>query len=369
MTGRHSRTPDEHLLDDATGDRRSPSANPDVAGIGLWLNRSGATHICDEASLTLIREEIRRRGAHTGLTTEAVERMAAAASELGHNQLRHAGGGLMAVRAAARGAVAGLEVVATDAGPGIANPAAALAGPVHPSTAPGTSLGVGLSAARRLTDEMDLDVRTGEGTAIAVRSFAAPVPASEVAVLGRMAPGELVSGDDAVILRDSAGTLTVAVIDGVGHGPLARDAARDAVQVIRRRSDAPLVNILRACDEELRTTRGAVATLARLDPTTSRLTLAGVGNVSAALYQPGDTRRFTGMANVLGGRLRGRRPRVEHLDLSPHGTLILFSDGLVSRADLAHEPETLRTPPMAVAQRMLERFSRDDDDALVMVIR
>lgn len=336
---------------------------------GAWLDRSSATRILDAASISLVREEIRGRGADAGLAPETIERLAAAASELGHNQLRHAGGGLMAVRAAARGSVNGLEVVATDGGPGIADPAAALAGQDPPRTAPDTSLGVGLSAARRLTDEMDLDVRVGEGTAIALRSFAAPVPASEVAVLGRMAPGETISGDDAVIVRDAAGVLTAAVVDGVGHGPLARDAARAATRAIQSRSEAPLPEILTACDEALRTTRGAVATLARLDPASARLCLAGVGNVTAAIYQPGGARRFAGMASVLGGRARPRRAREEHIDLPAHGILILFSDGLVSRADLADEPETLRRHPIVVAQRMLERFSRGDDDALVMVVR
>src|SRR6185503_17311143 len=104
-----------------------------------------------------------------------VESLAAAASELAHNQLAHAMRGHIALRAVDRAGVPGLEVIAADAGPGIADPARALRG--EPRRA--GSLGVGLSAAQRLSHEMDLDVRGGEGTCVRLRRFAAPVARRE----------------------------------------------------------------------------------------------------------------------------------------------------------------------------------------------
>jgi len=171
--------------------------------------------VVDEAAVSLVRQEIRRRGPLAGLTTESVESLAAAASELAHNQLAHAVRGHVALRAVDRGDVPGLEVIAADAGPGIDDPATALRGLPRTSG----SLGVGLSAAHRLSDEMDIDIRRGEGTCVRLRRFATPVARSEVAILSRRCEGETVCGDDAIALRTGAGSPPAAL-------PCATPAAR-----------------------------------------------------------------------------------------------------------------------------------------------
>jgi hypothetical protein len=47
---------------------------------------------------------------------------------------------------------------------------------------------------------------------------------------------------------------------------------------------------------------------------------------------------------------------------------VLFSDGVRSRVDLAGELDLLREHPVVVAQRVVERFGRPDDDVLVLVV-
>lgn len=318
----------------------------------------------DEASVSLVRQEVRLRGRLAGLDEHAIESMAAAASELGHNHLRHAARGHVAVRPIDRGSVPGLEVIAADAGPGIADPVRALSG--EPRRA--GSLGVGLSAARGLSHEMDLDVRAGEGTCVRIRRFAAPVSRREVAVLSRPTEGESVSGDDALAIEISGGLL-LAVADGLGHGELARAASAAAMDVIRAAPALTPAELLATCGPALRSTRGAVAAIAWLEPGGKAVTIASAGNVTGLVYGPRSAHRALGNPHVLGSPHRPPRFDEQRMELDSHRTIVLFSDGVSARADLSDEPDTLRQPPIAVAQRLVERFGRRDDDIMVMVAR
>jgi hypothetical protein len=87
------------------------------------------------------------------------------------------------------------------------------------------------------------------------------------------------------------------------------------------------------------------------------------------VYSAQKAQRTLGNAYVLGSPQTAPRFHEQRFALEPHHTVVLFSDGIVSRADLSDEPETLRQPPIAVAQRLAERFGRSDDDALVLVAR
>jgi anti-sigma regulatory factor (Ser/Thr protein kinase) len=329
-----------------------------------WLDGLDPIPVVDEASVSLVRQEVRQRGLTAGLDAQGVESLAAAASELGHNQLRYAARGNIAVRAIDRGGVTGLEVIAADAGPGIADPARALRGEPRASG----SLGVGLSAAHRLSHEMDLDVRGGEGTCVRLRRFAAPVARREVAILSRPCVGESICGDDALAI-ESAGGLLLAVADGLGHGEPARVASAAAMDVIRAAPELTPAALLAACAPALRSTRGAVAAIARLEPDGTALTIAGAGNVTGMVYGPRSVQKTLGTAHVLGSALRTTRFDQQHIHLDAHRTIVLFSDGLSARADLSDEPDVLRQAPMAVAQRLLERFGRRDDDSMVLVAR
>ncbi len=335
-----------------------------VALLARWLDGLEAIPVVDEASVSLVRQEVRRRGPAAGLEAKAVESLAAAASELGHNQLRHAARGHIGLRSVDRGGVPGLEVIAADAGPGIADPAGALRGEPRPTG----SLGVGLSAAHRLSEEMDIEVRTGEGTCVRLRRFATPVTRREVAILSRTCLGESVCGDDALAIA-TGDDLLLAVADGLGHGEPARIASAAAIDVIGAAPSLGPTELLAACGPALRGTRGAVAAVALLEAGGRTLRIAGAGNVTGLVYGPQSAHRTLGNAHILGSPQRPPRFDEQRFSLETHRTVLLFSDGISSRADLADEPESLRLPPIAVAQRLVERFGRRDDDVLVLVVR
>jgi anti-sigma regulatory factor (Ser/Thr protein kinase) len=238
----------------------------ETALIDRWLGAPDVL-VVDEAAVAVARERVRAVGAGAGLSHELVETTALIASELLMNQLRHAAGGRFAVRVLERddGVAAGLEVIAADRGPGLSDPAAALAGrktragagaESGAAAAAGGSLGAGVAAVFRLADEVDVDVRVGEGTCFRARTLVtSPRQRAEVAIYGTACPGERVAGDDAAFVRTPGGVLLIAVADGLGHGPEARRAAAQAVAAACAVED--ISEMLREADRTLARARCA----------------------------------------------------------------------------------------------------------------
>jgi anti-sigma regulatory factor (Ser/Thr protein kinase) len=336
--------------------------------IDQWLAGAESTPMLDEASVVLLRQRVREEGIALGLSQVAVGSIVNVASELAHNQLAHARGGRIAIHAIERQGVRGLEIVAADRGVGIGSPTEAMNGRRAERTGPPASLGVGLAAAAELADEIDLDVRIGEGTCLWARKFAGPVARRRrVGIFGRPYPGEDESGDEGAFVRTD-GDLVVGVVDGLGHGGPAREASRAAVDTLRQNSHLEIERIVEGCHLALHGTRGAVMAIARVDDTDSSLRAAVVGDVSLVVEGPGTHRHVLSRPFLLGAR--GAKPKVviETASLAARDVVISFTDGISTRADVGADSDLLREHPIVIAHQIVERFARDNDDALVLVV-
>jgi serine/threonine-protein kinase RsbT len=101
--------------------------------------------------------------ARTAGFDETPSRMiATAVSELARNILKYAHAGEIRLRRVEGSRGRGIEVAATDGGPGIEDVDAAMSD--HFST--GETLGLGLPGVRRLMDEFSLESTPGEGTCV-----------------------------------------------------------------------------------------------------------------------------------------------------------------------------------------------------------
>jgi serine/threonine-protein kinase RsbT len=87
-----------------------------------------------------------------------------AASELARNAIEYGGGGKLRMRWLVNSLRQGLRMDFVDAGPGIANVEQAL----KDGYSTGGGLGLGLSGARRLMSEFELDSKPGQGTRVSV---------------------------------------------------------------------------------------------------------------------------------------------------------------------------------------------------------
>ena len=176
--------------------------------------------------------------------------------------------------------------------------------------------------------------------------------------------GEGRSGDVAVFAPCRRGAL-VAVIDGLGHGGLAADAAEAAAAVVRERVDDPPHDLLEACHRELRATRGAVMTLAWFDLDDGSLEWTGIGNVEARLIRA-NARPDSPV--VLGGVVGMNLPkaRLTTVALEPGDTIVLATDGVAADFSESIDPGARA---QQIADRVIERYGKGTDDALVAVVR
>jgi len=335
--------------------------------VSRWLgSNTQPIPIYDEASVSTARQRVRDVGQECGASRQLIESVALLASELTHNQLAHARQGYFAVRAIEQAGVIGLEVIAADMGPGLQ---AILFEPFRQASA-ANSLRAGLDGVFRIADEVDMDTRGGEGVCVIARKFEhASPPSWEVAIAGRPFPGEPISGDDGAWLH-SQEWLHAAVADGLGHGPEAREASHLAMQTFAENAGRSLEELLRTLNAKLIGTRGCALSLVRFNSESRNVECISAGDVHVHLYTGRDAHFFTSTPLIVGdSEFSKRKIRVEHASASPGSVLVMFTDGLHSRTTLKGELDLLRRPAIAIAQQLVQNFSRPNDDAMVLVAR
>jgi serine/threonine-protein kinase RsbT len=112
-----------------------------------------------------VRQQVRAVAAKSGLSLVDQTKLVTAASELARNALVHGGGGSARVDVVTSGTgKRGVRIGFTDDGPGIADVDQALTD----GWTSGGGLGLGLSGARRLVDEFELNSKPGSGTSVVV---------------------------------------------------------------------------------------------------------------------------------------------------------------------------------------------------------
>src|SRR6185312_17492503 len=121
----------------------------------------------------------------------------------------------------------------------------------------------------------------------------------------------------------------VAVIDGLGHGPLAADAAASAVEVIQENGKRKPAELLDLMHGALRATRGAAAAVAAIDHERALVQYAGVGNIAASIFRDGNSRSLISHNGIVGHEVR----KIQEFSYpwEPGSTLVMHSDGVSSR--------------------------------------
>lgn len=110
------------------------------------------------------RKQVRDELVALGFSLVDQTKMVTAASELARNTLRYGGGGRAEIERVEHAGKRGLRVSFIDDGPGIADHALALTD----GWTSGGGMGLGLSGARRLADEFELDSAPGRGTTVTI---------------------------------------------------------------------------------------------------------------------------------------------------------------------------------------------------------
>lgn len=199
-----------------------------------------------------------------------------------------------------------------------------------------------------------------------METISAPVVEYGVAKFALAGQGE--SGDHHIVRCKESGVL-IAAIDGLGHGEEAASAARVAADVFLADGNEPVISLVERCHEKLRTTRGAVLSVAYIDSTHALMTWLGVGNVQGVLVRA-DSKLGNAQETLLlrGGVVGAQLPPLQAMMLPVRrgDTVYFVTDGV--RSDFARSLTTLENPQRA-AERILSHYRTGNDDALVLVTR
>jgi anti-sigma regulatory factor (Ser/Thr protein kinase) len=323
--------------------------------------------VADPAQPAEARRAATAMAQQLGFDESGAGRVALVATEAATNLVKHAGGGEIVLQTVVGAERRGIELLALDKGPGIANLNESMRDGVSTSGTRGTGLG----AIARVADAHDIYSRPESGTAVLARFWGA----SE----GRLAPGgitvggirvprqgERVCGDRWSMRRRLRG-VSILVADGLGHGPEAAAASREIARVFLERPDEGPAATLHVAHDALRSTRGAAAAIAAIDAERGVVTFGGVGNIAGTVLN-GDTRRNMVSHNgILGHQMRTVREFT--YPWGHEAMLVLHSDGLVTHWSLDAYPGIAARDPSLVAGVLYRDFTRGRDDITVVVVK
>jgi anti-sigma regulatory factor (Ser/Thr protein kinase) len=292
-------------------------------------------------------------------------KVALVATELATNLVKHSPGGEILVGTYEDRESSGVELMALDQGPGMANVAACLA---DGYSSAGTR-GQGLGAVVRQSHFVDIAAWPGIGTAVLARiapgqaSLArAPSGAGWGAVSVPM-PGQEVCGDSWTVATDGE---TLFVADGLGHGPEAAEASVQAVRLFHRFKGHQVPTLLDYVHGGLRATRGAAIAIARLDKADGKIIFSGIGNIAGAFTIDSGLKRMVSMPGTAGHNAR----KIQAFEYPfAGGLVIMHSDGLQSSWTLERYTNLATFHPALIAAVLYRDLTRRRDDATVLVAR
>lgn len=184
-------------------------------------------------------------------------------------------------------------------------------------------------------------------------------------VATRPIAGEKESGDQYVVAGFDGGVL-VAVIDGLGHGEEASQAAMLATEVLAENAHDPVVLLMKRCHEALRKTRGAVMSIASFNAASATMTWVGIGNVEGMLLcttSPESVRRASLVPR--GGIVGDRMPQLVAATVPVEaGDLLVFAtDGIGSM--FVRDIRKMEHPSQLI-HHIFQRHAKTTDDALIL---
>ena len=335
------------------------------------MNVATAFTVTESSQVGTARRAAQWLADQLGFSDERAGRAGLIASELGTNLVKHARGGeiLVGTLTSSTGERQGIEIVAVDSGPGIAD--------VPRSRSDGFStagtLGHGLGAIERQADAFDL-YTLPSGTSIVATVYRdarrPPRPTDEQYEIGAVTvakSGEEVCGDGWA-WRGGGRRLSILVADGLGHGLHAHEAADAAVGVFAKVHEHSPSRVIGDVHAALRTSRGAAVAMLELDHERAAANYCGLGNISTTIVSPGGKQHHLVSQNGTAGHTAGRIQQFGYA--VPAGSVIVMaSDGLGTHWSLAHYPGLRLKRASTIAAILYRDFSRRRDDVTVVVAK
>jgi anti-sigma regulatory factor (Ser/Thr protein kinase) len=338
----------------------------------VYPSPDGGSHeatigVTDASGVSAVRRRAAELTRGAGFGETEAGRVAIVVTEAATNLVKHGAGGEVLLHLVSTASVAGIEMLALDRGRGIQNVTEALRDGYSTAGSPGTGLG----AMTRQADVCDIYSVPGKGTVVLAQVWSAPIRqdgAERIRVGAACAPGygEEVSGDGWLVIRRNGCVVTL-VVDGLGHGPVAADARREAVRIFRGSLAPGPAKLVEAIHAGLRGTRGAAVAVAEVDPDRGCLRFCGLGNICAVVLANGEARHLVSHNGTAGHAAR----KIDEFTYPwpANAMLVQHTDGLTSHWALDAYPGLAARHPSLVAGVLYRDFKRGRDDVAVVVAR
>ena len=188
----------------------------------------------------------------------------------------------------------------------------------------------------------------------------------EFGIVYRPKSGRSVSGDAYLIKEEEEATL-ICLVDGLGSGEGAAEAAQAAIGCVEVNGTLSLSDIIAKCHQALKGTRGAVIALTRISFVESTVTFVGVGNIGIHVRSTAPIKPIS-KNGIVGYRL----PRLKEFayPYTPGDIFVLHTDGISNRFTLDNamwmqEAQDVQT----LADEIAQNFGKENDDLTVIIAR
>ncbi len=335
----------------------------------------------NESDIGVCRRKAVGLAKNIGFDDIKTEEIAITVTELVTNVIKHGGGKgkILICQLENQNRQKAIEIWCCDMGNGISDLKQSLAdGYTRQNT-----LGIGLGTIRRFSDELEINPKSiqqliDSGMSdlraykhcirslkwVPVKHWIGVNKNLTTGAASRCKPGEKLNGDSYVVNHLSQTKTIAAVIDGLGHGKEANMASQMAREQILLRSELPTHALIQHVHNSIMGTRGAVIGLICIDTQNNKLQFTGIGNIEGFIKTSNEKKNLVSFGGIVGHNMR--TPRIFDFDFNPGDFICLTSDGITSRWDPGEI--NWKNHPQQNAEYILNNFSRQNDDATVLVI-
>lgn len=327
--------------------------------------------LSDRSYVSLVKRDIKKIAEGIGFDANRLAEVEIVISEITSNIIKHTPGGSILVKHIIKDKLEGIEIISIDKGPGMSNALMMLKDGVSTTK----TLGQGLGAIKRLSDNFDIYSVPQWGTILLSRIFknpAANLKTKEIFnVSTLMVPktGEEFCGDG-FKFNIKKKTCQILVFDGLGHGPEAHKASEAAIKSFTNTESQNLdpAERLRTMNSTIKSTRGGVGMILSIDLKNNSLSFCGVGNISARVFTEGKLKSCISYNGIVGHTFPNTL-NSNSIHWAKEDYLIITSDGIISRWDVNALSNIMKHDMGIVAASLFKDFARGNDDALVMIVK
>lgn len=321
----------------------------------------------DRSYQGMVRSELKRMAEAAGFSGHRLGQIEIIIAEITSNLVKHASKGGTILAKKIENPQPGIEFISIDNGPGMRFAAKMM----EDGQSTSKTLGQGLGAIRRISDVFDLYSIAGWGTIVFSRNFVKKEqppaePVFEINAISVAKKDHVLCGD-AWSARVQGKKIKIALIDGLGHGAHAHEAAALAVEKLSNYSKLEPAEELKALHLALKQTRGGVITVAHADPVNHQLVYSGVGNIAMKVIAPGIPKGCFSYNGIVGHIMPASLNNHSFVWNVKTDFIIMHSDGISARWDIQKYPGILQHHPVMLCAALYKDFDRANDDSTILI--